>query len=43
MGVSPPDVRFGDGTNIRELGELLEKRIEVLHEWVEDDLLWDDR
>jgi hypothetical protein len=42
-GHQPPDVKFGDGSNIRELGELLEKRVEVLQEWVENDSLWEDR
>ena len=42
-GVQPPEVRFGDGTNIQELGELLERRVAILNEWVEDETLWEDR
>ncbi|HET6408451.1 MAG TPA: DUF4826 family protein [Chthoniobacteraceae bacterium] len=42
-GFQPPDVRFGDGTNIRELGKLLETRVAILQEWLEADALWEDR
>lgn len=42
-GKQPPDVRFGDGTNLEELGGLLEKRIILLEEWVADPDLWEDR
>jgi hypothetical protein len=42
-GVQPPDVKFGDGSNIKELGDLLKKRILILEGWLKDDDLWEDR
>jgi hypothetical protein len=42
-GTQPPGMKFGDGTNIRKLGELLERRVEIYQEWVEDDGLWEER
>lgn len=42
-GIQPPDVKFGDGSNIKELGVLLEKRVSLLKDWIEDDDLWEDR
>ena len=42
-GDQPPSTKFGDGSNIRELGDLLEKRAIILEEWLEDDGLWEDR
>jgi hypothetical protein len=42
-GLQPPDVRLGDGSNIQKLGELLERRVAILQEWLEDDTLWEDR
>ena len=42
-GVQPPGVIFGDGSNLRELGDLLEKRVAILENWLADDGLWEDR
>jgi hypothetical protein len=42
-GRQPPDVKFGHGTDIKELGSLLEKRIGILEEWLADDTLWEER
>ena len=42
-GEQPDEMKFGDGNNLKELGELLEKRVELLSEWHNDDALWEDR
>jgi len=42
-GRQPPNVSFGDGSNVKELGDLLESRVSILQEWLEDDELWEDR
>jgi Domain of unknown function (DUF4826) len=42
-GLQPPDVKFGDGSNIKELGDLLERRVTILEKWLTDDDLWEDR
>lgn len=42
-GRQPPDINFGDGSNIRELGDLLERRVGILQDWIADDDLWEDR
>lgn len=42
-GQQPLEVKFGDGSNIKELGELLEKRIAILEDWLTDDELWAER
>ena len=42
-GQQPPEVRFGAGSNVKDLGGLLEKRIAILEEWLVDDQLWEDR
>lgn len=42
-GHQPADVKFGDGSNIKELGDLLEARIAIYEEWLADDQMWDDR
>jgi len=42
-GLQPPDTKIGDGSNLQELGELLETRVAILQEWLEDDTLWEDR
>jgi hypothetical protein len=42
-GKQPPDASIGEGTNLRELAELLKKRIDTLTEWILDDSLWEDR
>lgn len=42
-GLQPPDVRLGDGSNIQKLGDLLERRVAILQEWLEDDTLWENR
>ena len=39
-GIQPPDVAFGDGSNLIELGDLLERRVEILAEWMANDELW---
>jgi len=43
QGNQPPDVSFGDGSNIRELGDLLDRRVGILRDWIADDDLWEDR
>ncbi len=42
-GRQPPGVKFGDGSNLKELGDLLEARVEVLRGWLNDDELWEER
>ena len=42
-GRQPPDATWGDGTNLKELGALLEKRIGILDRWLHDDAMWEDR
>jgi hypothetical protein len=42
-GNQPPHTKFGDGSNVRELGGLLEKRVMILEEWLNNDDLWEDR
>jgi hypothetical protein len=42
-GEQPPDSKIGDGENLLELGDLLERRVSVLEGWYEDDDLWEDR
>jgi len=42
-GRQPPETTFGDGSNLQELGELLESRVSILQEWLADDDLWEDR
>lgn len=42
-GRQPPGVRFGDGSNLRELAGLLEARVGILRDWIADDSLWEDR
>lgn len=42
-GNQPPDLKFGDGSNVKLLGNLLEQRIAILEEWAEDDDLWENR
>ncbi|MEX0291551.1 MAG: DUF4826 family protein [Flavobacteriaceae bacterium] len=39
-GQQPPEVKFGDGSNLEQLGNLLEKRVEIYQDWLEDDGLW---
>ena len=41
-GRQPPATKFGKGTDLEELGSLLEKRISVFEEWYSDDDLWAD-
>ena len=38
----PPETNLGGG-DLPELGDLLEKRVAVLEEWLLDDSLWEDR
>jgi len=42
-GNQPPAANFGDNFNIQELGDLLEKRVSILEDWLADDTLWEDR
>jgi hypothetical protein len=42
-GKQPPDTKFGDGSNLQELGDLLETRIGVLEDYLAEDTLWEDR
>jgi hypothetical protein len=42
-GEQPPDVNFGDGSDLRDLGDLLERRVSMLEEWRQDDSLWEDQ
>lgn len=42
-GEQPPYAKFGTGANIRELGDLLETRVTILEEWLNDDALWQER
>ena len=42
-GTQPPNVKFGDGSNIIEFGQLLEDRVKILEDWALDDDLWEDR
>lgn len=42
-GEQPPNTRYGDGSNLVTLGELLETRVEIFEEWLADDGLWEDR
>ena len=39
-GKNPNDVKIGNKNNKKELGELLEKRINILEEWLATDNLW---
>jgi len=42
-GKQPHQVKFGSGSNLEELGGLLEARVSLLTEWLADDSLWEDR
>ena len=39
-GRQPIDCKFGDGSNLVELAQLLETRVSIFREWLEDDDLW---
>ena len=39
-GQQPSGMKFGDGSNPKLLGELLETRVGVLVEWLNDDDIW---
>lgn len=41
-GKNPPDIEIGNDTNRRELGDLLERRSEILAEWANDSDIWRD-
>ncbi len=41
-GRQPPNIKFGDGSNLEELGALLESRLELLKDWIEDNELWEE-
>ena len=36
-----PGVKLGSGANLPKLGELLERRVSILEEWLYDDSLWE--
>ncbi|MDJ0613501.1 MAG: DUF4826 family protein [Rhizobiaceae bacterium] len=38
----PPNVEFGQGAQLSELGQLLEARVGILEEWYLDDEMWED-
>jgi hypothetical protein len=42
-GQQPPKASFGEDANLQDLGALLEKRVEILAEWVLEDDLWEER
>jgi hypothetical protein len=42
-GVQPPGVKFGEDDQLKLLAGLLETRIEIYTEWLENDELWEDR
>ncbi|WP_425395765.1 DUF4826 family protein [Aeoliella sp.] len=43
-GCQPPDTTFETaGHDLRELGDLLERRVGVLKDWLATDELWEDR
>jgi hypothetical protein len=42
-GKQPPNVQFADGADLPLLGELLEKRVTILDEWLSNDDLWEDQ
>jgi hypothetical protein len=42
-GRQPSETNLGDGSNLEELGELLEKRVAILEKLLADDGLWEDR
>lgn len=41
-GKQPPGMTFGDGTNAQELGDLLQRRVSLLKDCLEDDEFWED-
>jgi hypothetical protein len=41
-GHQPPNTKLGDGENLIELADLLERRVEVLEQWYSFDELWQD-
>lgn len=43
QGKQPKNTKFGDGSNLPLLGDLLEKRVAILADWLSDDDLWEDR
>jgi hypothetical protein len=43
IGKQPSQATLGSGSNLQELGQLLEKRVVLLREWLADDSLWEDR
>jgi hypothetical protein len=40
-GEKPPGVRIGSAGDGRELGDLLDKRAQILEEWVHDEGMWE--
>ena len=43
QGKQPSNTTFGEKADLPLLGELLEKRVAILDEWLSDDDLWEDR
>lgn len=43
QGKQPPNAKFADNSSLRDLGELLEKRVRLLRGWLADDDLWEER
>ena len=41
-GEQPPNAKLGDGSNLIELGELLEKRVSLLEQLASNDEYWED-
>jgi hypothetical protein len=41
-GKQPPEGKFGDGSNLAELGDLLETRVSILKGWIADDSIWEN-
>lgn len=39
-GKQPPDNKFGEGNNLKLLGDLLETRVSILEGWLSNDELW---
>jgi hypothetical protein len=36
-------LKFGNASNVKELGQLLEARVSILSDWLADDSMWEDR
>ncbi|WP_309380185.1 DUF4826 family protein [Cerasicoccus frondis] len=42
-GRQPAECKIGNGSNLPDLGDLLEKRVSILRDWLNDNDLWDNR